>query len=704
LGLQATNAGIDFQQRISAFMMILMEFEIDISMVLQLNSKEKIIELNFEACKNIDDLVITLESGKKIYFQMKRTISLSENENSEFYGVCAQFVRQYLTQNSSDLAYILTTRSEASNAITVKLKRVLEGIRLSHDLKVINDLNQEEKSIFDKLCNNIKKIYKSIKQQDISNEKLLELLLRMYVEIFDIESGEDYEKNIKLILFNKVHVDVVLFWGALIAKAIDYGAKRRCISKDVLKTQFDIYISENHSSENISEQFLTHKWASDVKHIDVKLDYVVAIPTETTKQEMDLKENTVFAFELYRFNDSERKKSLMFETPNIMKLAYSKEFKVLFRCGSQDRFHKYIEGELSQIFDNKYELLYCPIKEFCDDTEVELLHKEILIKSLESQKECKCINCGKAVFEDNAYIIEIDNKECNNTAGMVHNRCVRPVDRIIGEIKIPKIEDYAYLKNFDINTWAKLIKKGKQAWGNIDKLDSKYMPIMAINTDEVFHDGNYCICSILKNGDKRYSTHRGVIDRLSKREAEKLQRLYNDLFMEGRAANDPFGYSSESFAFSRHTQLIKQFGDKESFLECVEVKIELYNEIIAKIYNDCETYYAPIIYLAIDGEPLVLPNNCFPMITNPFNLQKYLDNWSNMGIDISNYEVCIIKDDNEFILKMISLIMNDIRPVVNGFFSSDGELLKGTMMYLMLELKAEHEASINRNENNPMGK
>lgn len=39
MGLQATNAGIDFQQRVSAFMMILIEFEIDISMVLQLNSK-----------------------------------------------------------------------------------------------------------------------------------------------------------------------------------------------------------------------------------------------------------------------------------------------------------------------------------------------------------------------------------------------------------------------------------------------------------------------------------------------------------------------------------------------------------------------------------------------------------------------------------------------------------------------------------------
>ena len=46
MGLQATNAGIDFQQRVSAFMMILMEFDIEISAVLQLNENDKIMTLS----------------------------------------------------------------------------------------------------------------------------------------------------------------------------------------------------------------------------------------------------------------------------------------------------------------------------------------------------------------------------------------------------------------------------------------------------------------------------------------------------------------------------------------------------------------------------------------------------------------------------------------------------------------------------------
>lgn len=237
MGLQPTNAGIDFQQRVSAYMMILMEFDIDISMALQVNARDTIKALNFEDCECIDDLVITLDSGKRIYFQMKRTISLSDNTDSEFYGVCEQFVKQYLKQNENDEAYVLVTRSETSKAISVKLKRILEGIRLANDLRVIEKLNEDERKIYDKICSNIKLIYKNIKEKEISEDELLKIFLRIYIEMFDIENGEEYERTIKIVLWKLIDVDVELFWKSLIAKAIDYGAKRRCLSKENLKEQ-----------------------------------------------------------------------------------------------------------------------------------------------------------------------------------------------------------------------------------------------------------------------------------------------------------------------------------------------------------------------------------------------------------------------------------------------------------------------------------
>ncbi|WP_459482360.1 hypothetical protein [Clostridium saccharoperbutylacetonicum] len=690
MGLQATNAGIDFQQRVSAYMMLLMEFDMDISLALQLNRNGKIVGLNFEACESIDDLVITLDSEKKIYFQMKRTISLSDSETSEFYGVCEQFVKQHLKQNKNDIAYILATRSESSKAITVKLKRILDGIRLANNLQVIEDLNQEERNIFDKVCDNIKKIYRDLKKEDITEECLLNILLRTFVEIFDIENGEEYEKSIKLILFNLISVDVELFWRTLISKAVEYGSNRRYLSKQALKDQCKAYIEKNKDDKpDFIEQFLKVSWKEGFNDIQVQLDYVIAVPSDDTKEFMKIEKDTVFIFELYRFDDSKKKESLKYIPPNIMKWTNGLEFEVLFRCATQERCHKYIDNELSNKIGDSYEVVIWPVREHFDCTDVETLHKDVLLKSLDTQNECKCINCGKAIFDNNSYCVEIDNEESSHMLGFIHYNCIRPVDRVIGEIIIPHIEDYSYLKHFDINTWVKLIIKGKQAWSSIETMATKCLA-MPIDTDEVFHDGNYCLYQILDNGDKRYTTNRGVIDRISKREAEDLQKKFTVQIKSAKAEGNPIGYSSESYIYGRYSQILEQVGDKEDFIECIESKVGLYNETIARIYNDCETYYSPIIYLSVDGEPFILPNGVFPMLTNPFDLLKYIKNWEKMNFNMPDYEVCIIRDDNEFILKMISLIINNIMPVVNGMFGVDGKMIRGVHMHLMWELQQEY--------------
>ena len=404
MGLQATNAGIDFQQRVSAYMMILMEFDMDISLALQVNKSNTIKEINFEDCESIDDLVITLDSGKKLYFQMKRTISLSDDAESEFYGVCEQFVKQFLKQNENDLAYILAIRTESSKAISVKLKRILEGIRLANNLEVIDKLNREERTIFGKVSANIKTIYKKYTSKDISEDDLLKLLLRIYVELFDIESGEEYEKTIKLILWNLIEVDVELFWRTFISKAVEYGANRRCLSQENLKEQCKSYFKENKTESNIlTEPFWGRVWKEGCKDIEVQIDYVLAIPTQTTREEMSIEEDTIFYFELYRFDDSKKKDSLKYIAPNKMIWQNGLEFEVLFRCSSQERCGNYIEQELSkklEDLENKYKVIAWPVKEHFPYTEVELLHKEVLEKSFESSKECRCANCGKAIFDD----------------------------------------------------------------------------------------------------------------------------------------------------------------------------------------------------------------------------------------------------------------------------------------------------------------
>lgn len=143
-------------------------------------------------------------------------------------------------------------------------------------------------------------------------------------------------------------------------------------------------------------------------------------------------------------------------------------------------------------------------------------------------------------------------------------------------------------------------------------------------------------------------------------------------------------------SFCSYQQCLKNFPD-EQFIECVEAKVEPYNQIIAEIYNDSNSFYAPLIYFSVDGQPLILNNKVFPLISNPLNITKCLDNWSKIGNDISDYELCIIEQDNDFVLKISSLISMQIRPIVDCLFlpSNGNELASGIPIVLKWEVEAE---------------
>ncbi len=52
---------------------------------------------------------------------------------------------------------------------------------MANSLSVIEKLYQEERKIFDKVSSNIKTIYKKYTHEDISEDILLKIFLRMYV-------------------------------------------------------------------------------------------------------------------------------------------------------------------------------------------------------------------------------------------------------------------------------------------------------------------------------------------------------------------------------------------------------------------------------------------------------------------------------------------------------------------------------------------
>lgn len=129
MSTQPTNAGIDFQQRISAWIMINMLFDIDLSNSFDIANNTLIEKIAFETNDVIDDLVVTTNTNQKLYYQMKRTVNLSDRNNSDFFKAINQFVKQYIKVENDNTNYVLVTSSNSSSPVTSELKRILESIQ-----------------------------------------------------------------------------------------------------------------------------------------------------------------------------------------------------------------------------------------------------------------------------------------------------------------------------------------------------------------------------------------------------------------------------------------------------------------------------------------------------------------------------------------------------------------------------------------------
>ena len=100
-GGAATNAGVEFQQRVAAWCLVIMHCGSDPRALLDLLETGPVLAVRFEAKTPIDDVVLVTESAGEVFVQVKRRVSLSEAVDSDFVGTLEQFVCQYVAHNDS---------------------------------------------------------------------------------------------------------------------------------------------------------------------------------------------------------------------------------------------------------------------------------------------------------------------------------------------------------------------------------------------------------------------------------------------------------------------------------------------------------------------------------------------------------------------------------------------------------------------------
>ena len=231
-------------------------------------------------------------------------------------------------------------------------------------------------------------------------------------------------------------------------------------------------------------------------------------------------------------------------------------------------------------------------------------------------------------------------------------------------------DDLVSLLRFDVNRWIELCKQGKTAWEAIS-LMSVDKRVMVVNNFDVFEDGNYCVCSILENGNNHYITKRGKIERFGKTEAVRWRDTYRpvsythlDVYKRQlpsilgiRGARDKprdsYGGSAYSFFFGRSTSG-KAVNERTAMqttavYSCVRILSEAVASLPIHVYRYTDTgkervYDHPLYHLLHDE-----PNPEMTSFVFRETLMSHLLIWGNAYAQI-------IRDGNGRVLALYPLL------------------------------------------------
>jgi hypothetical protein len=675
-GGQATNAGIDYQQRVSAWLLLNLYIDSDISFFFEnLNNKSQIEKIHFETDTPIDDLRVDLTNSKTLFFQIKRNLALSSIETSDFYKTIEQFLIEEINGKPKLKQYILATTTDSSKKIRQDFRKILISIQLNDKTFSENPLNESERDTFEKVKALSETIYLKHAKTKLTEETYISFLKKISIEIIDIENGHPIEKAALMTITSIGFKKPELIWSILIKNCLFYASERLSIDKKSIEEILNRYIqkeTEISSDDELQEElfktevirqgeYAVGKDVLLIKSFHENFDYMIV--------------------ELYRFTTDCKPKCTYYD--NKIKVASGMEWIVIQRFATHAGLERYLDKNISNLKGDRIAMLPAKDIETVESTECAQLHKSFLEDLFKkSFSPLSCIHCGKGVYTNEAYLIEVDDRDTQSAVGNIHETCVRPIDRIIGIPILPNEKEEEYLKTFDFKLWISLVLKG-QGLFNALKLSPNLMqgrmPILAWNPHEEYDaEYSYCVRFTLEDGTFSYDYHRSRIVRLNKMEAESRKEMYETKYKEDKDKNDPYCITSINHSSGNYSHLVKTKNPEEVILEIIKVEVVRYSNLIAKAFNKEISYYAPLCILRdSETETFINISNVIPLISDPLNFKNILNNWVAAGISFENIELKIIKSDKDFDNYIRMFLADGYVPIIDPELDKNQQLIKG---------------------------
>lgn len=215
-GGAAAAAGLEFQYRASAWIAVRIVAEKAACAPWQLPVTTTLDWLRCETEQPVDDLMVGTSDGGHIFCQIKRSLDLSVNPNSDLASTIGQFVRQFLSYRNRTPGkrpwerpldqlrdrLVLITGLQASGRIRSELPIVLSRIQALGRNQDMDDAasNKQEKRTLSVLLQHIREAWHSAVGSQPGDADLRDLLSLIRIHVLNADPDETAQREAKDLL------------------------------------------------------------------------------------------------------------------------------------------------------------------------------------------------------------------------------------------------------------------------------------------------------------------------------------------------------------------------------------------------------------------------------------------------------------------------------------------------------------------------
>jgi hypothetical protein len=669
-GGAATSGGIEFQAATGALYCALMLAQEDSSILDPKGPRGQVETVAFEQVAAVDDIVVSFQGAPRAALQAKRGLALSDRTDSEFAKVIRQFAAEYRRDPAWTGPLVLVVSPRVSAGVRDILRRLLDRLReLAVDADPTASMEEREAwGGFKKLA--AAELVEAGKPA--TSSAVDGLLRRIHVLCIDPEDGGTDVRVALALLRSKMNVEPLLVWRGLVATCLDACKRRGTVTRASLAKAFEKFaIVTGATAEQSDEAFFTVAFAEAAVG-SYGRDFVMAkMPPGDEGPRLGI-------LELYRFDEGGRRRYRLDRT-HLYLAGNAPPSLVLARASSMSG----IERLLPSIpgMEMEKELFVVPIRgggeqyERSPHTEA---HRELCHKQLESRVgRLRCLHCGEAISDTAAEVVEIDNDGDEFDVGPVHMRCRRPVDRVVGHVKLPQFEEYPHLRNFDLAGFARAMRRGQMSMRIAAR--AKVPVVIAWNRAfQISLGAPYCIEIQLRGDARRYVTERGTLRRYPQVEATRKAAWITAQIAEAKNRRDPLCYTSLSGQFGNYSVLETTRETTEHCIECLRAAAVPYTEHIGSGFREDCSFYAPLLALrdAKTGKWLDL-GGTVPLLTHPFAIEQSVRNWKAAGKAVPSFLCSLLATDGEFDQLVGSAFDGGCGVVIDPLFDGVGMPITG---------------------------